>query len=105
MPSEFENYVLIATYVPNSGDKLKVSLHPDPILLTTQLTHYTPQNMEYKKEWNNAFELYLRELDSGPKPVIWGGDFNCAPTDKDIRHAKPNWNKWVAQPPHTLQSD
>jgi AP endonuclease-1 len=50
------------------------------------------QNMEYKKEWNIAFEKYLRELDS-KKPVIWGGDFNCAPTDKDIRHAKPNWNK------------
>lgn len=48
--------------------------------------------MDYKKEWNVAFEKYLRGLDA-KKPVIWGGDFNCAPTDKDIRHAKPNWNK------------
>lgn len=48
--------------------------------------------MDYKKEWNVAFEKYLRELDA-TKPVIWGGDFNCAPTAKDIRHAKPNWNK------------
>ncbi|KAK9894178.1 hypothetical protein P389DRAFT_146722 [Cystobasidium minutum MCA 4210] len=69
---EFENYYLVATYTPNSGDKLK--------------------NMDYKKEWNVAFEKYLRELDA-QKPVIWGGDFNCAPTEKDIRHAKPNWDK------------
>lgn len=48
--------------------------------------------MDYKKEWNVAFEKYLRELDA-KKPVIWGGDFNCAPTEKDIRHAKPNWDK------------
>lgn len=48
--------------------------------------------MDYKKEWNTAFEQYLRELDA-KKPVIWAGDFNVAPTEKDIRHAKPNWNK------------
>jgi AP endonuclease-1 len=52
----------------------------------------TFQNIEYKNEWNVAFEKYLRELDA-QKPVIWGGDFNCAPTEKDIRHAKPNWDK------------
>ncbi|CAD6570561.1 MAG: hypothetical protein CYPHOPRED_004000 [Cyphobasidiales sp. Tagirdzhanova-0007] len=69
---EFEKYHLVATYTPNSGEKLK--------------------NMDHKKQWNEAFEIYLRSLDSR-KPVIWGGDFNCAPTDKDIRHAKPNWNK------------
>lgn len=48
--------------------------------------------MEYKNEWNAAFERYLRELDA-KKPIIWTGDFNCAPTEKDIRHAKPNWDK------------
>ncbi|KAL7007266.1 hypothetical protein EMMF5_003105 [Cystobasidiomycetes sp. EMM_F5] len=69
---EFENHFLLATYTPNASEKLK--------------------NMDYKKEWNFAFETYLRQLDTS-KPVIWGGDFNCAPTDKDIRHSKQNWNK------------
>lgn len=53
--------------------------------------------MDYKKEWNVAFEKYLRGLDA-KKPVIWGGDFNCAPTEKDIRHAKPNWDKTPVSP-------
>lgn len=32
-------------------------------------------------EWNAAFEIYLRQLDS-KKPVIWGGDLNVCPTSK-----------------------
>lgn len=69
---EFESFFLIGTYTPNAGDNLK--------------------NMDRKKQWNIAFEKYLRQLDA-IKPVIWGGDINCALTEKDIRNAASNWNK------------
>ncbi|MBW0512252.1 hypothetical protein O181_051967 [Austropuccinia psidii MF-1] len=69
---EFSTFYLIGTYTPNAGDQLKY--------------------MDRKKEWNVSFEKYLRELDS-KKPVIWGGDINCALTEKDIRNAATNWNK------------
>lgn len=70
--------------------------------------------MPAKQAWNVAFERYMRTLDSA-KPVIWGGDVNCAPTSRgklrmalsplidahgifvlfqtDIRNDKSNWNK------------
>ncbi|OAV87046.1 exodeoxyribonuclease III [Puccinia triticina 1-1 BBBD Race 1] len=69
---EFSTFFLIGTYTPNAGDNLKF--------------------MDRKKEWNEAFEKYLRELDAN-KPVVWGGDINCAPSEKDIRNAESNWNK------------
>ncbi|PLW08607.1 hypothetical protein PCANC_11121 [Puccinia coronata f. sp. avenae] len=69
---EFSTFFLIGTYTPNAGDNLKF--------------------MNRKTEWNVAFEKYLRELDA-KKPVVWGGDINCALTEKDIRNATSNWNK------------
>ncbi|KAA1075253.1 hypothetical protein PGT21_032209 [Puccinia graminis f. sp. tritici] len=69
---EFSKFFLIGTYTPNAGDNLKF--------------------MDRKKEWNVAFEKYLRELDA-KKPVVWGGDINCALSEKDIRNAASNWNK------------
>ncbi|TFY76623.1 hypothetical protein EWM64_g7391 [Hericium alpestre] len=69
---EFENYYLVATYVVNAGQKLKT--------------------MSEKKLWNQHFEVYIRDLDK-KKPVIWGGDLNVAPTEKDLKNAKQNWNK------------
>ncbi|KAG8741072.1 hypothetical protein FRC12_015803 [Ceratobasidium sp. 428] len=69
---EFENCWVIGTYVPNAGDGLK--------------------NMDRKVAWQVAFEAHLRKLDA-IKPVIWTGDLNVAPTAKDLRNDKSNWNK------------
>ncbi|KNE94763.1 exodeoxyribonuclease III, variant [Puccinia striiformis f. sp. tritici PST-78] len=69
---EFASFFLIGTYTPNAGDNLKF--------------------MDRKTEWNVSFEKFLRELDA-KKPVVWGGDINCALTEKDIRNATSNWNK------------
>ncbi|EKM82547.1 hypothetical protein AGABI1DRAFT_111155 [Agaricus bisporus var. burnettii JB137-S8] len=69
---EFEGYYLIGTYVVNAGVELKT--------------------LEDKKEWNQHFENYIRDLDK-VKPVIWTGDLNVAPTAIDLANAKRNWNK------------
>ncbi|KXN92221.1 DNA-(apurinic or apyrimidinic site) lyase [Leucoagaricus sp. SymC.cos] len=73
---EFENYYLIGTYTVNAGRDL--------------------QTLDKKKEWNEHFEVYIRDLDR-KKPVIWTGDLNVAPTEKgmalNLANAKKNWNK------------
>ncbi|KAI0747276.1 Endonuclease/exonuclease/phosphatase [Irpex lacteus] len=69
---EFENTYVIGTYVVNAGQGLKT--------------------LDEKKAWNLHFEKYIQELDK-KKPVIWTGDLNVAPTDKDLSNPKPNWNK------------
>ncbi|KAI8450385.1 Endonuclease/exonuclease/phosphatase [Phakopsora pachyrhizi] len=69
---EFDDFYLIGTYTPNAGEKLKF--------------------MEKKKEWNVWFEKYLRQLDE-KKPIVWGGDINCALTSKDLRNPESNYNK------------
>ncbi|KAA1075252.1 hypothetical protein PGT21_032209 [Puccinia graminis f. sp. tritici] len=115
---EFSKFFLIGTYTPNAGDNLKVhffvrnfwsSLLGQKIKIKKKMMHlllcllvetwyalltYTSyiKFMDRKKEWNVAFEKYLRELDA-KKPVVWGGDINCALSEKDIRNAASNWNK------------
>lgn len=74
---EFEKCYLIGTYVVNAGRDLKT--------------------LDQKKEWNRHFEDYIRDLDR-KKPVIWTGDLNVAPSEKDLSNAKKNWNK---QPGYT----
>ncbi|KAI5476515.1 exodeoxyribonuclease III [Pseudohyphozyma bogoriensis] len=69
---EFENTYVVGTYVPNAGNGLV--------------------NLDKKEAWNVAFEKYLRELDA-KKAVIWTGDLNVVPTDKDIRNWSTNYNK------------
>ncbi|KAG8907393.1 hypothetical protein FRB99_004418 [Tulasnella sp. 403] len=69
---EFETCFLVCTYVPNAGQGLK--------------------NMEGKVEWQRAFEKHVRDLDT-QKPVIWAGDINVAPTEKDLTNPKSNWNR------------
>lgn len=78
------------------------------------LTKTNKQFMDRRKEWNTAFEAYIRELDA-KKPVVWTGDLNVAPTamgssfpiyrsvstflyslaslDLDIKRSKENYNK------------
>ncbi|EAU88760.2 DNA-(apurinic or apyrimidinic site) lyase [Coprinopsis cinerea okayama7 len=67
---EFENAYLIGTYVVNAGQELKT--------------------MDAKKEWQTHFEAYIRELDK-KKPVIWTGDLNVAPTEKEDDPERPQF--------------
>ncbi|KZT11321.1 uncharacterized protein LAESUDRAFT_720540 [Laetiporus sulphureus 93-53] len=69
---EFETCYVVGTYVVNAGRGLKT--------------------LDAKNEWNKHFTAYIRALDA-KKPVIWGGDLNVAPTEKDLSNPKPNWNK------------
>ncbi|KAH8116824.1 Endonuclease/exonuclease/phosphatase [Phellopilus nigrolimitatus] len=69
---EFEKFYLVGTYVTNAGQGLKT--------------------LKEKEEWNEHFEEYIRDLDE-KKPVVWAGDLNVAPTEKDLTNAKRNWNK------------
>lgn len=72
---EFDTCYLVATYVPNAGEKLKVRLTYSMASWTN-----TIQALDAKKEWNVHFEKYIRDLDR-VKPVIWTGDLNVAPTE------------------------
>ncbi|KAF8343897.1 Endonuclease/exonuclease/phosphatase [Cantharellus anzutake] len=69
---EFNEFWLIGTYVPNAGAELKT--------------------LGIKNAWNTAFQTYIHNLDR-TKPVIWAGDLNVAPTSKDLKNDKSNWNK------------
>ncbi|KZT68151.1 hypothetical protein DAEQUDRAFT_728187 [Daedalea quercina L-15889] len=69
---EFESCWLVGTYVVNAGTGLKT--------------------LDAKNEWNKHFTAYIRSLDR-QKPVVWAGDLNVAPTEKDLTNPKPNWNK------------
>ncbi|KAH8827094.1 Endonuclease/exonuclease/phosphatase [Flagelloscypha sp. PMI_526] len=69
---EFEHAYIIGTYVVNAGQGLKT--------------------LDKKKQWQEHFEPYIRELDK-KKPVIWCGDLNVAPTAIDLANPKQNWNK------------
>lgn len=74
---EFKNYYVIGTYVVNAGRGLKVTLLYNSFLRLPE----TRQTLNQKKEWNQHFENYIRDLDR-KKPVIWTGDLNVAPTEK-----------------------
>ncbi|KAH7889390.1 Endonuclease/exonuclease/phosphatase [Phlebopus sp. FC_14] len=69
---EFEGCYIVATYVTNAGQGLKT--------------------LAEKNKWNQHFTTYIRDLDK-KKPVVWMGDVNVAPTEKDLANPKQNWNK------------
>ena len=49
--------------------------------------------MDKKEAYNAAFEKHLRALDARGKAIIWGGDLNVVPEERDIRNWKTNYNK------------
>jgi exonuclease III len=58
---EFDSFYLVACYVPNSGQNL--------------------ERLQYRTEdWDVYMRNYLKEL-ADKKPVIFGGDLNCAHLD------------------------
>jgi exodeoxyribonuclease III len=66
---EFSKFVLVAVYVPNSGDGL--------------------QRLKYRtEEWDKDFFNYLDKLKSYKKPVIITGDLNVAHHEIDIYDPK-----------------
>lgn len=66
---EFEQYYLVTVYTPNSQDALK--------------------RLEYRMNWENAFRMYLAELDQR-KPVIVCGDMNVAHEPIDLANPESN---------------
>jgi len=66
---EFEKYYLIATYVPNAGNKLV--------------------RLDFKQEYNATIEKFFKKLEE-KKPIIWAGDLNVSHQKIDL--AKPDSN-------------
>ncbi|KAL2610835.1 hypothetical protein R1flu_022527 [Riccia fluitans] len=68
--AEFDNFYLVAGYVPNAGQKL--------------------ENLGYRTEdWDSSVSQYLKELEI-KKPVIYTGDLNCATNEIDISNPDVN---------------
>jgi exodeoxyribonuclease III len=72
-PTVLEDVIIVATYSPNSG-----------------IDRYNPlKNLTYRIEsWDAALFNYLLELENKYKNVIWIGDINVAPTERDVSHPK-----------------
>jgi len=71
--AEFDDFIIVGTYVPNSGKGLK--------------------RLDYRSQWDEDFTNYLVSLNKGTKPVIWCGDLNVAHKEIDLKNPKPNRNK------------
>jgi exodeoxyribonuclease-3 len=70
--AEYDDYYLVTTYVPNSGQGLVRN--------------------DYRGTWDKAFRSYLKNLDKH-KPVVLCGDLNVAHQPIDLKNPKPNYNK------------
>lgn len=70
--AEFERFILINVYIPNSGQGLV--------------------RLDYRQTWDVEFLAYLQQLEQ-QKPLIVCGDFNVAHQEIDIARPKPNYNK------------
>lgn len=70
--AEFDNFILVNVYVPNSGSGLK--------------------RLEYRSTWDKAFKSYLKNQQEN-KPIVVTGDFNVAHQAIDLKNDKSNYNK------------
>lgn len=67
--AEFSNFYVVATYIPNAGQKL--------------------ERLKYRtKEWDLDFRNYLKNLENTGKGVVWLGDLNVIHQDIDIYNIK-----------------
>lgn len=66
---EFPAFYLVTVYTPNSQEGLK--------------------RLSYRMEWEDAFQDYLKGLDS-KKPVVVCGDMNVAHQEIDLKNPKTN---------------
>jgi exodeoxyribonuclease-3 len=69
--AEFENYIVVTAYVPNSKAGLL--------------------RLNYRKKWDSDLLKYLKKLES-LKSVVFCGDLNVAHRDIDIARPKANYN-------------
>ena len=67
--SEFENFYTVNSYSPNSKDDLS--------------------RIPYRMKYDEALSKKIGELGKN-KPVILGGDLNCAPEEIDLKNPKTN---------------
>lgn len=72
LTAEFEKFILVTVYTPNSQNGLK--------------------RIEYRQAWDKAFQVYIIKLNK-IKPVIVCGDLNVAHQAIDIKNDKSNYNK------------
>lgn len=70
--AEFEDFYLVNTYVPNSGNQLV--------------------RLDYRETWDEAMLAHLQKLDA-KKPVVWCGDMNVANRSIDIARPESNYNR------------
>lgn len=70
--AEFEKFILVTVYTPNSGSELK--------------------RLSYRQQWDKDFLAYLKKLEE-TKPIVVCGDLNVAHKDIDLARPKPNYNK------------
>jgi len=70
--AEFEGFILVTVYTPNSGSELK--------------------RLTYRQQWDKAFLSYVENLEK-EKPVIICGDLNVAHREIDLARPKANYNK------------
>jgi exodeoxyribonuclease III len=70
--AEFEEYFVVNSYVPNSGQELV--------------------RLDYRAHWDEDLRLYLKGLEKR-KPVIFCGDLNVAHQPIDLANPKSNYNK------------
>ncbi len=70
--AEYENFVLVHCYIPNSGQNL--------------------ERLDYRTEkWDPAMLEHLQTTEKETqKPVIWCGDLNVAHLDIDVHDPKGN---------------
>ena len=66
---EFPDFYLVTVYTPNAQDGLR--------------------RLPYRMAWDDAFRVYLRDLD-GKKPVVVCGDLNVAHREIDLKNPGPN---------------
>jgi exodeoxyribonuclease-3 len=69
---EFNDFILVNAYVPNSGSELK--------------------RLDYRKQWDKDFAAYIKKLEA-QKSVVFTGDLNVAHEPIDLARPKPNYNK------------
>jgi exodeoxyribonuclease III len=70
--AEYEDYILVNVYTPNSGSELK--------------------RLGYRQKWDADFLAYMKTLEK-EKPVILCGDLNVAHKEMDLARPKANYNK------------
>lgn len=69
---EFKDYWVVNVYTPNAQPELA--------------------RLDFRMRWEDAFRNFLLRLDAD-KPVIIGGDLNCAHEEIDLARPKPNIGK------------